>query len=149
MNILISGANIGTDLCDEVYPGCRDTVYQAGAKAFAAEVLGYQSLSGHATRSGKVEYQTNSLMNLSESGGPFTFNQQKNDYIYNVENPDGIAPASADASTCLRYSGSGISAGVCKKGTCYRSVCIGFPIETILDPSETASLMKVILEFFK
>lgn len=149
MNILISGANIGTDLCDEVYPGCRDTVYQAGAKAFAAEVLGYQSLSGHATKSGKVEYLANSLMNLSENGGPFTFNQQKNDYIYNVENPDGIAPASADAATFLRYSGSGISAGVCKKGTCYRSVCIGFPIETILDPSETASLMKVILEFFK
>lgn len=69
MNILISGANIGTDLCDEVYPGCRDTVYQAGAKAFAAEVLGYQSLSGHATRSGKVEYLANSLMNLSEVVG--------------------------------------------------------------------------------
>lgn len=95
-----------------------------------------------------MEYLANSLMNLSESGGTFTFNQQKNDYIYNVENPDGIAPASADAATFLRYSGSGISAGVCKKGACYRSVCIGFPIETILDPSGTASLMKVILEFF-
>lgn len=147
-HILVSGANIGTDLNDEVYPGCRDSLYQAGARHFAGAVLGYSWLTGNATRSGNVRYFSSPMMKFSETDAPFGFNQQKNNYIYNVENPDGIVPASSDAFTFLRYTGTDISAGICKKGKGYRSVSIGFPIETINDSGSIAALMKNIFRFF-
>ena len=95
-----------------------------------------------------MEYLANSLMNLSESGGTFTFNQQKNDYIYNVETPDGLLPASDNAFEFLRYIDTGISAGVCNVGNGYRSASIGFPIEVIKDEQDRVALLKAVLDFF-
>lgn len=147
-NIMVSGANIGTDLNDEIYPGCRDSLYQAGARAFASGILGYRWLTGHASRSGSVARFNGGMMRLSTDDRQILFNQNKNDYIYNVENPDGIVPASADAATFLRYTDTGISAGVCRKGKGYRSICLGFPIETICGEEALAALMADMLGFF-
>lgn len=148
-NILVSGSNIGTDLWDEIYPIGRDSLYQAQAQKFVREVLGYKWITNYAARSGNVRSVKNRQMDISGLNSAFAFYQERNDYIYNVETPDGIGPVSGKSVSFLQYIDSDISAGVCTQGKGYRAVSIGFPIETIKTDSDRVSLMKSVLEFFE
>lgn len=147
-NILISGANIGTDLWDEVYPVGRDSLYQAEARKFAMDVLGYKWLTNYASRCGRVKAARSKAMETSSLSQEIDFNQNSTDHIYKVETPDGLLPASGKASSFLRYADTDISAGVCNEGKGYRSVSVGFPIETITDESMMTGMMKAIMDFF-
>ena len=147
-NVLVSGANIGTDLWDKVYPTATDSTYQADAQAFAKNILGYKWLTNYASRCGQVGTMQNKKMDFSAISCPIAFYQQPNDYIYNVETPDGILPANNAASIFLRYTDTDISAGVCFDGKGYRSASLGFPIEVIKDDDARTELMKVILNYF-
>lgn len=147
-NVLVSGANIGTDLWDKVYPTAVDSTYQADARKFAKDILGYRWLTNYASRGGKVWTIHNGKMDLSGFTGPFAFHQHPNDNIYNVETPDGILPASVAASTFLRYTDTNISAGVCFDGKGYRSVSIGFPIEVIKEDTARTEIMKTVMKYF-
>ena len=140
-NILVSGANIGTDLWDKVYPTATDSTYQADAQAFAKDILGYKWLTNYASRSGKVQ-------NLGKRKETISFYQKQNDYIYKVETPDGLMPASDKASIFLRYTDTDIPAGIFNEGKGYRTVSLGFPIETITDISEMESLFRMAFDFF-
>ena len=44
---------------------------------------------------------------------------------------------------------TGISAGVAFEGKGYRTVCIGFPIETLLEDEDIDSIIHITLDFFK
>ena len=48
-----------------------------------------------------------------------------------------------------RYRDTGISAGVAYDGEGYRTVCIGFPIETVKDMKEIGHIFDYCLEYFK
>jgi hypothetical protein len=66
-----------------------------------------------------------------------------------VETPDGITPASGNTgSTFIRYADTDISAGVCFEGKGYRTVCIGFPLETLKKENDIESIIKTTLDFF-
>lgn len=147
-NILISGANIGTDLWDQIYPVGRDSLYQAGAQEFVKEVLGYKWLTNYASRCEEVRPMPGKIMQMTDFCAPFAFYQKPNDYIYNVETPDGLQPASDNAFEFLRYIDTNISAGVCNVGNGYRSASIGFPIEVIKDEQDRVALLKAVLDFF-
>lgn len=140
-NILISGANIGTDLCDHIYPTVTDSAYMVDSQKFAKDVLGYKWLTNYASRSGKVQ-------NLGKRKETISFYQKQNDYIYQVETPDGLMPASDKASIFLRYTDTDIPAGIFNEGKGYRTVSLGFPIETITDMSEMESLFRMAFDFF-
>ncbi len=148
-NILISGANIGTDLWDEIYPVGRDSLYQARAQKFVKDVLGYKWITNYAAKSGNVRSVKNKNMNISDLPKSFAFYQDRNDYIYNVETPDGILPASGNSFSFLQYTDSDITAGVCTEGKGYRAVSIGFPIETIRNDADKVALFKSVMEFFE
>lgn len=147
-NILISGANIGTDLWDRIYPVPADSVYQAKSQEFAKNILGYRWLTNYASRSGEVWVLHNKMMNLSGFIRPFAYYQKENDYIYRVETPDGLLPANENAAVFLRYTDTNIPAGICFKGKGYRTVSLGFPIETIIDQDCMSMLMKSVMNFF-
>ena len=147
-NVVISGSNIGTDLWDKVYPVPTDSTYQAESQNFVKSILGYKWLTNYASRGGNVMVMHNKTMNLDTFSRTFDFYQRPNDYIYNVETPDGILPASDNASTFLRYTDTNIPAGVCFDGNGYRSVSLGFPIETIKRQEDRTALMKAIMMFF-
>ena len=140
-NILISGANIGTDLCDHIYPTVADSAYRVDSQKFAKDVLGYKWLTNYASRSGKVQ-------NLGKRKESISFYQKQNDYIYQVETPDGLMPASDKASIFLRYTDTDIPAGIFNEGKGYRTVSLGFPIETITDMTEMESLFRMAFDFF-
>ena len=51
----MSGANIGTDLWDRVYPVEPDSLYQAEGRRFAEQVLGFTRVTDQACNNGTVK----------------------------------------------------------------------------------------------
>lgn len=147
-NILVSGAYIGTDISDCIFPVKKDSVFTVNSVRFAKEVLGYKWMSGQASRKAVVKAARNQLVDFSVMKS-FGFCNEINPDQYCVESPDGIVPASDKGSTILRYADTGISAGVAFEGKGYRTVCIGFPIETLLEDEDIDSIIHITLDFFK
>ncbi len=136
--VIVSGANIGTDLEEGIYPG-----YCSTGAGFAAQVLGFRPMNSHACRSGEYKWTAEGRRMTS---GKFTNTPDADCYC--VEAPDGIVPANTSGRTFLRYKDTGISAGVAYDGGTYRTVCIGFPIETVTDGKEVGNIFEFCLEFF-
>ena len=144
-NVLVSGANIGTDVWDGIYPIRIDSTYRATTKAFVEKTLGYKWMTNFASRHATVAAKSNGLLKLNAD--QISFHKDRNPLIYNVETPDGIVPASDRAQSFMRYTDTNISAGTCYEGNGYRTVCIGFPIEVIKDRGQMGTLIDDIMKF--
>ena len=145
-HVFASGAHIGTDLWDHVYPG-TDPSWQPAAQTFAQEVLGYRWLTNYASRTAQVWSMKSPRMDVS--GLPeMAFRHVPNEAVYHVETPDGIVPADDKGSTILRYRDTNISAGICYEGKGYRTVVLGFPLETLSDPNHIKETLAAALAFF-
>lgn len=155
-SILISGAHIGTDIWDKVYPICTDSTARAEAIDFAQDVLGYRWRTNHASRTGRVRttptpHPDDSLkiIDLYSIGRMYvSFGTQPGEAIYSVETPDGIEPATSKAHTIMRYTDTGISAGTCYDAGKYKAVCIGFPMEVIDDENTKDAIFATIFKDF-
>ena len=112
-------------------------------------MLGYRQISDHATRSASLMAQRNSSLRLNKICGDLDYYNFLNQDIYCAEQSDGIVPASKEASSILKYSDSEISAAICFNGKGYRTVCVGFPLETIKKEEGRMSLMSAVLSFFE
>ncbi len=146
-NVLVSGAHIGTDVWDSIYPIVKDTSAAEKAKAFAKEVLGYKWIRNCASKTGMAEYTGNGMMNVN-AGELVGFHTGPNPHCYSVESPDAIAP-SGNGRTFLKYSGSGLPAGISNCGKGYRTVCIGFPVETLKNEDDIDNIISATFEFFR
>ena len=147
-NILASGAYIGTDIADRVFPVQKDSVFVENSIKFASRVLGYRWGADQASKVCQVKAVRNEMADFSGLGVS-GFSNTINPEIYSVESPDGIDPASADAKTLLRYTDTGISAGVGYEGESHKAVSFGFPIEILLDKTDIDKIINITLEFFK
>jgi hypothetical protein len=58
-NILVSGAYIGTDIWDQIYPYEKDKAACDAAKRFAQNVLGYKLAAVSGSRTGQMKYFMN------------------------------------------------------------------------------------------
>ena len=147
-NVFVSGAHIATDIWDQVYPVQADSAFTADSKAFAREVLGYRWVRNFGSRDGSAQYVKCTRIG-SRKGKAFSFWNSINEKCYSVETPDGIAPASSKTgSTFLRYSDTDISAGICHTGKGYKTVCIGFPLETLKEEKNIDHIIQTTLDFF-
>ena len=147
-NMLISGSYIGTDLAEKIFPVKQDSVLIENSVKFAADVLGYRWSAGQASRIGYVDGVKNTMINTLDLKG-FCFHNTVNPKCYSVESPDGLIPASESTKTIFRYKDTGISAGIAYEGSGYRTVCLGFPIETLCNPDTIDHIINITLEFFK
>lgn len=145
-HLLVSGANIGTDVWDSIFPVEKDENLTKETKNFVQQVLGYKWMTNHASRKGVVKPAANNFLAAS---GAWDFHTEINSECYCVETPDGIVPASKSAATFLRYADTGISAGVCYNAEGYRCVSLGFPIETLKEESQIDNIIKLTIEYFK
>ncbi len=143
-NLIVSGANIGTDLSDAIYPLPKYKETSERARNFAASTLGYSHINSHGSRSG--EYRWTLPKKKGERGCIYS---APNAERYWVESPDGIVPASASSKTILRYSDTGISAATAYSAPGYKAVCIGFPLETVKDFGKMEEIFEYCLDFFK
>lgn len=145
-NVLVSGAYIGTDIWDAIYPVRKDSLERAEAAAFAKEVLGYKFVTNRASRRGVVAPVA---FPAAKGYTRASFATERNPRIYCVESPDGIAPDGKSSRTIYRYTDSNISAGVAYEGKGYRCVSLGFPIETLDDQKQINDIIKTTLDYFK
>ncbi len=145
-HILVSGANIATDIWGGIYQYEKNDEFRQSSIEFAEKVLGYRMVSAHAGRTGEV-YYTNSDMFSTQKGETLSYYNSINDKCYSVESPDGISPR-GKASTFLKYADTDISAAICKDGGKYRSVCIGFPLETLKEERHIDNIISLTLEYF-
>ena len=142
-NIIVSGAYIGTDIWDQVYPVENDEDFRKSSIEFAQKVLGYRWQGNIASRNGTaIPYGED----FNKVGILETYNSQ-NAVSYCVEAPDGIAPASSDSRTVLRYSDTSVPAGIVYQGKGYKTVCLGFPIEILKDNDDIRSVIASSLSF--
>ncbi len=147
-NVLISGSNIGTDVWDMVYPVAYDSTFRASTKEFIKEYLGYTWLTGYASRTGVVKGMRGSAVDVR--GLPaFSYCNTRRPDIYCVETPDGLNPGRTGAKTFLRYGDTNVSAAVCCDFGAWKSVCLGFPLETVTDEGALKELMNRILNYYQ
>lgn len=133
--IIVSGAYVATDLWDtyKVTPE---------GKKFAKEVLKFKWMTHYASKDGEVK----SVANPYGFSGRFNFYNTPNEKSYVVEAPDAMTPEGPDAYTIFRYSNN-ISAGVAYSGN-YKSVVLGFPIETLTSQEQINEVIAQIIAFF-
>lgn len=147
-HVLTSGAYIATDVWDQVYPAKIDSTFREDSKKFVREVLGYKWVRNYASKQGEAVFVKSTRFE-SHKGQPFGFYNRINEKCYSVEAADGIAPITAKTgSTIIRYTDTDISAGVCFVGKGYKTVSIGFPIETLKEEKDIDNIIKTTLEFF-
>ena len=146
-NILVSGAHIATDIWDEVYPVTFEKAFRDSSKKFAREVLGYKWTRNYGSRTGELMFEESSRAGTAEEEAG-SFHNTINSVCYSVEAPDAIAPASRKGSTFLYYKDTRLSAGICYEGTGYKTVCLGFPVETLKEKKSIDNIISITLEFF-
>lgn len=147
-NLLVSGANIGTDIWDRIYPVAIDSLERAEGISFAEKVLGFSYVSNYAGRTGEV-MTVPARVTPGCTGERFRFNTAPDARIYSVEAPDGIIPSSENGCTFMRYGDTRVSAGICSDFGTYRTVCIGFPIETITERIYLDKVIKSVIGYLK
>ena len=147
VNIIVSGAHIGTDAWDQIYPFNKDEDDALATQKFIRNVLGYKWVMNFAGRSGEVSFCTDSL--YAEKAPAGSFNTSPNPEKYCVETPDGISPAGKNGKTIMRYSDTEIPAGIRFEGNGYRTVCMGFPIEALKNEEDIDTIIRKTLEYFK
>ncbi len=147
-NLIVSGANIATDVWDKVFPIQVNPTEAAEAQSFAMTVLGFRWAGNYASRAGTIRPVRNSVLPLKGKLVTMEFYRERNKFIYNVETPDGIAPASESAVTFLKYGDTDIPAGVFFNAAKYKVASLGFPIETMKNQGDINILLASILSAF-
>ena len=149
-NLLVSGAYVGSDLWEPVYDFEIDSTLNAcyfePGKKFAQEVLHYRWMTNNAAVTGEVKAVQNPLGLPAK--GRFVFNTELGDQVYCVESPDGLNPVGPGAWTVFRYAENNISAGVAYEGD-YKTVILGFPVETLDSQEQIDCLIGEIARFFR
>ena len=144
-NLIVSGADIGTDLWDKVFPIQPDPSYTEPAKVFAETVLGYRWGGNYASRIGTIRPVRNSVLPLKGKLVSMEFWKERNQFIYNVETPDALEPANVKSIPFLRYGDTGSNAGLLFDTGTYKAVTLGFPIETMKNQEDIDILLAGIL----
>jgi len=136
-NLLISGAYIGSDLCEPLNSLKSD-------REFLENVLKIKYVTSHASTSGNIKMVGSALRTFRKMD--FAYFDAPNTERYFVESPDAIEPAVDGAYSICRYGENNLSAAVAYEGA-YRVCAFGFPLETIQSDKDRATLMESILIF--
>ena len=145
-HVLVSGAYIATDIWSNIYEYEHDEEFRTSSIKFAEDVLGYRWASAHAGRTGNVSF-TDCEHFGTQKGGMVSFQNTINNRIYSVEAPDGISPRGR-SRIFMRYADTDIPAAICRDDKGYKSVCIGFPLETLKEEKDIDNIISLTLEYF-
>jgi len=137
-NLLLSGAYIGSDLCEGQKPLRED-------RQFMEDVLKYKFRTSRASVSGRVKVVSSPYRQFKKAD--MTYFDQPNRTAYFVGSPDAIEPVGSGSFTICRFAENNLSAGVAHSGT-YKTCAFGFPLEALTSDKERARLMDSVLQFF-
>ena len=148
-SVIISGADIATDVWDMVYPIQKDSAYVADTKDFVQKVLGYKWLTGFGSYTSQVAPIVNKLKNFEGVDAPMEYWSKINEEFYCCENPDGILPADGNGAIVLRYTRNEVPAAVFYAPGTYKVCSFGFPLETLKDSKDITAVLRNSLEFIE
>ena len=137
-NLLVSGAFIGSDMCESVKPVSSD-------RLFIENILKYKFRTSQASVGGNLNI-VNSPVSFFKKAD-LSYYDQPNSTSYYVESPDAIEPACDGCFTICRYAENNLSAGVAFSGL-YKTCAFGFPFEALQSDNDRSTLMESILLFF-
>jgi len=138
VSLIVSGANVATDIWDRIYPVESDGTDREMGKLFLEEVLGIKRSSGFAGRKGSLVFKGVSL----------EFWHAPNPESYCVERCDAISPASPyKGKSFASYPETGAGAAVQFRSGAYAAITFGFPLEALKDKGKMKDLLGYSLEF--
>jgi len=137
-NLLVSGAFIGSDLCESDKPLHDDQL-------FIENVLKYKFRTSRASVYGNIKIVDSPFRVFKKSD--LSYYDQPNSISYFVESPDAIEPVGDGSFTISRYTENNLSAAVAYSGI-YKTCAFGFPFETLRSEKDREKLMESILLFF-
>jgi len=141
-SVVMSGSYVGSDLWDNA-AGNNDPQGQA----FVKQVLGFEGLQGRASLDGTVITVDCPDSSLAEKGKCCEFVNRLNDYMYAVESPDAIRASDNKGFTWLRYGENGLPAAIASDRGNYRTVVLGFPLESMTYSTDLTSLLGSIMQY--
>ena len=148
--LLVSGAYVASDSFDRIYDFDVSPAMAKGElepeQKFVGSILKCQWVTNKGSTCGSI--RTTQSPYKFNPGRRYNYYTKPNSVRYCVESPDGIDPVEG-AFTVMRYADSGISAGVAYKGSDYRSLTLGFPIEALASQSAINALIKDAVGFLK
>lgn len=146
-HVIVSGGYIATDIWDRVYPIAADSTFTVNSKKFAQSILGYKWGANHGSRTGEARPAPNKILKVKK--GKYAFHNEMNEECYCIENPDGLVPTSKKGAIIMRYTDTNIPAAISHEGNGYRTVCFGFPLETLKDKGQIDDIINTALEYFR
>ena len=141
-SVVMSGSYVGSDLWDNA-AGNNDLQGQA----FVKEVLGFEGLQGRASLDGTVITVDCPDDSLAENGKCWEFVNSLNDAMYAVESPDAIRASDSHGFTWLRYGENGLPAAIASDRGSYRTVVLGFPLESMTYSTDLTSVLGHIMQY--
>ena len=146
-HLLVSGSYIATDIWDKVFPVQTDSLFRVESKNFAQKVLGYKWGANFGSSKGTARPAPNKVF-PTLTNGKYSFHNEMNDECYCIEAPDGLVPASRKGAIIMRYADTNVPAAICHQGETYRTVCFGFPLETLKEEEHIQRLITATLQYF-
>jgi len=137
-NLIISGAYIGSDLCEQANSSNED-------RAFVEKTLKFKFITSHASVGGNVKGVSSPLLNFTKKD--YSYFAFPNSISYSVESPDAIEPIDELGCTICRYEENNKGAAVAFSGK-YKICTFGFPFESIQTDNDREKLMESVLNFF-
>lgn len=134
-SLLISGCYPASDLWQSECSSDSD-------RRFAREVLHYEYGSMLTPKRGVVRSTAPEMLT-----GELHLNRDCEAEVYAVESVDALWPVGRGAFSAMRYGENNRVAGVAYAGDGYRSLVLGFPIESITSISERNKLLDSVLRF--
>ena len=116
-------------------------------QAFVKEVLGFEGLQGRASLDGTVITVDCPDSSLAEKGKCWEFVNRLNDAMYAVESPDAIRASDSKGFTWLRYGENGLPAAIASDRGSYRTVVLGFPLESMTYSSDLTTVLGHIMQY--
>ena len=148
-HLILSGADIATDIWDQVYPITPDPVYRTSAASFAENILGYGFQSGFGCYDGAVAPTRNKVLDLRSFLGTMHYWNEFNSRVYRVENADALRVPGKLSTVFLQYPETGMNAAIAYNPGNYKVISFGFPLETLKDPDDLRILLASCLAFFR
>lgn len=124
-SVLVSGAYIGSDMTDD------------DSRVFTRSILKYEYAGA---------LPADSIENLTSWDSSFTIFLRPNETSYCLSAADKLAPIEPGFCPVV-FAPSGLSAAVAYQGNDYRTMSLGFPLESIEEPEQRAHMMQSILNF--
>lgn len=148
-HLIVSGADIATDVWDKVFPIEIDAATRKAEQSFVSKVLGYGWGTSFGSDSGHLVKAKGAAFNACAGTDELCFWNTLNEECYCIENPDGLKPVAKESTALLKYEDTGICAAVSYSPGKYKAVSFGFPLETLMDPYAIERILDNTLSYFR